>query len=60
MATDCALQGYNPIYIEEGEGFGLDLTTGAISKNTWAEFNDLPFFANTPGWLHRAAHLPGR
>lgn len=48
IANDCALQGYNPIWIEEGEGQTPQLFTGAISKNLWAEFNDMPFYANTP------------
>jgi branched-chain amino acid transport system substrate-binding protein len=48
VADDCAKQGYYPIWIEEGEGQGPSLFTGAISKNMWASFNDLPFYANTP------------
>ncbi len=48
VANDCALQGYNPIWIEEGEGQGPQLFTGAISKNLWAEFNDIPWYANIP------------
>jgi branched-chain amino acid transport system substrate-binding protein len=45
VANDCALQGYNPVWIEEGEGQGPLLFTGAISKNLWAEFNDIPWYA---------------
>jgi branched-chain amino acid transport system substrate-binding protein len=48
VANDCAQQGYNPAYIEEGEGFANILLKGAISKNLWDEFNNLPFFASTP------------
>jgi branched-chain amino acid transport system substrate-binding protein len=48
VASDCAQQGYNPIWLEEGEGQSPQLFSGAISKNLWAEFNDIPFYANTP------------
>ena len=48
IANDCAKQGYYPIWIEEGEGQGPQLFTGAISKNLWADFNDVPFYANIP------------
>jgi branched-chain amino acid transport system substrate-binding protein len=48
VANDCALQGYNPIWIEEGEGQGPNLFTGAASKNLWADFNDIPWYANIP------------
>jgi branched-chain amino acid transport system substrate-binding protein len=48
VANDCATQGYYPIWIEEGEGQGPSLFTGAISKNMWASFNDIPYYANTP------------
>ncbi len=63
VANDCAQQGYNPIWIEEGEGQSPQLFSGAISKNLWAEFNDIPFYANTPsGAGHersRGQVLPG-
>jgi branched-chain amino acid transport system substrate-binding protein len=48
VANDCAKQGYYPVWIEEGEGQGPQLFTGAISKNLWADFNDIPFYANIP------------
>jgi branched-chain amino acid transport system substrate-binding protein len=48
VATDCATQGYYPIWIEEGEGQGPLLFTGAISKNLWAEFNDIPYYGSLP------------
>jgi branched-chain amino acid transport system substrate-binding protein len=48
IANDCSLQGYNPIWIEEGEGQAPLLFSGAISKNLWAEFNDIPFYATIP------------
>ncbi len=46
IANDCAQQGYYPIWIEEGEGQSPQLFTGAISKNLWASFNDIPWYAN--------------
>lgn len=49
IAADCNRQGYNPIYVTEGAGFGLNQTTATgIDKNLWSEYANLPFFANTP------------
>jgi branched-chain amino acid transport system substrate-binding protein len=48
VATDCAHQGYNPIYVQEGEGYTNSLTSGAISRNLWSEWDNLPYFADTP------------
>jgi branched-chain amino acid transport system substrate-binding protein len=49
IASDCASQGYNPIYLTEGAGFGLNQTKSpAISKNLWSQYANLPFYANTP------------
>jgi len=49
VATDCARQGYKPIYIEEGLGFtNLVLSSTDLNRNLWEQFNNLPFTANTP------------
>lgn len=49
IGTNCSQQGYNPIYVTEGEGFGLNLTTApGIKDNLWSEFNNIPFYANIP------------
>jgi branched-chain amino acid transport system substrate-binding protein len=49
IAADCARQGYNPNYVIDGEVFGLNMASDpGTGKNLWADFPDLPFFANTP------------
>jgi branched-chain amino acid transport system substrate-binding protein len=49
VGTNCSQQGYNPIYVTEGEGFALNLTTApGIKNNLWSEFNNIPFYANIP------------
>lgn len=49
IATDCAQQGYNPIYITEGAGFGLnEASAPGLKDHLWTEFPAIPFFANTP------------
>jgi branched-chain amino acid transport system substrate-binding protein len=49
VAGDCAQQGYHPIFLQEGLGFtSLVLSTPALSKNTWEQFNDLPYTTNAP------------
>jgi branched-chain amino acid transport system substrate-binding protein len=49
VATDCARQGYNPIYVTEGAGFSMvQATSPAISKNLWTEYPDIPFWVNEP------------
>lgn len=49
IATDCAQQGYNPIYVTEGAGFGLaEASAPGLKTNLWTEFPAIPFFAKTP------------
>jgi branched-chain amino acid transport system substrate-binding protein len=49
LATDCAQQGYEPIWVTQGPGFGPGfLTTAGLKANTQTEYPDLPFWANTP------------
>jgi branched-chain amino acid transport system substrate-binding protein len=49
VAADGGRQGYTPINVLEGEVFGMNLTEiPQFKNNLWAEFPDLPFFANTP------------
>lgn len=45
VASDCATQDYDPIYAIEGAGFEMSETSaGALSKNMWLQFPDIPFF----------------
>jgi branched-chain amino acid transport system substrate-binding protein len=49
VGQDCSQQGYHPIYVSEGPGFGNTLTTAAgIKDSLWTGFNVTPYFANTP------------
>jgi branched-chain amino acid transport system substrate-binding protein len=49
IASDCTRQNYTPNYVIDGEVFGLNLASDpGTGKNLWADFPDLPFFANTP------------
>ena len=49
IATSCAQQGYNPIYITEGAGFGLnEASASGLKDHLWTPFPAIPFFANTP------------
>jgi branched-chain amino acid transport system substrate-binding protein len=45
VATDCARQGYNPIYVQEEGGFGMNEASAPGLKNTlWLESPTIPFF----------------
>jgi branched-chain amino acid transport system substrate-binding protein len=45
IAADCSRQGYNPIFVVEGAGFGLVEAPAAGLKNgLWVEFPAIPFF----------------
>jgi branched-chain amino acid transport system substrate-binding protein len=45
VATDCNRQGYNPIYVQEEGGFGLNEASAPGLKNTlWLESPTLPYF----------------
>lgn len=50
LANDCHAQGYNPVYVTEGAGFGMNQASPVGLKNSlWTEYSILPFWANTPG-----------
>lgn len=49
VASSCSQQGYKPVYVTEGAGFGMNVATAPGLKDTlWVEFPTLPFFANSP------------
>jgi branched-chain amino acid transport system substrate-binding protein len=49
VATDCAQQNYTPIYVTEGEGFGLAMATApGLKDKLWSEYSTVPFFAKIP------------
>ncbi|MBO0729505.1 MAG: ABC transporter substrate-binding protein [Acidimicrobiaceae bacterium] len=49
IAADCDRQGYDPIYLTEGEGFGMNMAAApGVSKNLWSEYSQVPFFDNIP------------
>jgi branched-chain amino acid transport system substrate-binding protein len=49
VGTSCSQQGYNPTYIEEGEGFGMQVAAApGVMRDLWGEYNNIPFFASTP------------
>ncbi len=48
VGQDCDRQGYDPIYLTEGEGFYPVLFTApGIKKNLWSEYNDLPYWVTS-------------
>ena len=50
IGQNCAQQGYTPIYVMEGEAFStLLLSAPGIMKKLWAEYTNVPFWANSPG-----------
>jgi branched-chain amino acid transport system substrate-binding protein len=49
IGADCTRQGYNPVYVTEGQGFyPVLLTAPGVKNNLWSEYNDLPYWQNTP------------
>lgn len=49
MATNCATQGYKPIYLVQGDSFTNEfLTTPGTKDNLWSAFPDRPFWSNNP------------
>jgi branched-chain amino acid transport system substrate-binding protein len=45
VGTDCLQQGYSPIYVTEGEGFGAVLETApGVKDNLWTAYGNLPFW----------------
>jgi branched-chain amino acid transport system substrate-binding protein len=49
IGSDCAQQGYNPIYVTEGAGFGLvEAMAPGLKNSLWNEFPAAPFFSTIP------------
>lgn len=49
VASDCAAQGFHPVYLTEGAGFDMaQASSPAIAKDLWSQMPDLPFFAKSP------------
>jgi branched-chain amino acid transport system substrate-binding protein len=49
FASDCAQQGYNPIYVIEAAGSGTNVFTAPGFKNSlWIQSANVPFFSNVP------------
>jgi branched-chain amino acid transport system substrate-binding protein len=45
VAGDCSKQGYNPVYLEVGTGFGPGLLSNSATKDDlWLSFGIMPFF----------------
>jgi branched-chain amino acid transport system substrate-binding protein len=48
VGQNCVQQGYNPIYVTEGEGYGALLQSApGVKDNLWSAYNDLPFWDNS-------------
>ncbi len=49
VAANCAQQNYSPIWITEGEGFGLIMaSTAGLKDKLWSEYSTAPFFDHIP------------
>jgi branched-chain amino acid transport system substrate-binding protein len=49
VATNCAQQNYTPIYVTEGEGFGLAMASApGLKQKLWSDYGTIPFFAKIP------------
>ena len=49
LASDCAQQGYDPIYVTQGSGFAMsEATATGLNNNAYFAFQNTPFFANVP------------
>jgi branched-chain amino acid transport system substrate-binding protein len=49
IGSDCARQGFQPIYVTGGEGFGMvESNAPGMKDHLWNEYNDLPFWADSP------------
>lgn len=44
VANSCSQQGYNPIYVTEGAGLGLNLLGAPGLSSLWSEYPDIPFW----------------
>jgi branched-chain amino acid transport system substrate-binding protein len=48
-AKDCAQQNFDPVWLTEGEGFGLnEASAQGLSTKMWSEYGNIPFFVNSP------------
>jgi branched-chain amino acid transport system substrate-binding protein len=49
VAANCAQQNYSPIWITEGEGFGLMMAaTPGLGTKLWSDYGTAPFFDHIP------------
>lgn len=49
FANSCTQQGYKPLYVTEGAGFGMNVAAAnGLKDSLWTEFPTLPFFASSP------------
>ncbi len=49
VAANCAQQSYTPIWITEGEGFGLQMAaTPGLKDKLWSDYGTAPFFDHIP------------
>jgi branched-chain amino acid transport system substrate-binding protein len=49
VASDCDSQGYDPIFLTQGQGGGEGLfTTPGLKDHMVSEYGDIPFFASSP------------
>lgn len=48
IAEDCGRQGYHPIYVADSSTYVASDDSAAIGKDFWSEFQNLPYWYNTP------------
>jgi branched-chain amino acid transport system substrate-binding protein len=49
VAANCAQQNYEPIWVTEGEGFGLQMAaTPGLETKLWSDYGTAPFFDKIP------------
>jgi branched-chain amino acid transport system substrate-binding protein len=49
VAANCHQQGYNPLYVEQGDGTNLTVTSApGLSQNTLLIFGEYPYFSTSP------------
>ena len=49
IATNCTQQGFNPIWLTEGLGFGLnEASAPGLKDKLWTEFPSTPFWSSDP------------
>jgi branched-chain amino acid transport system substrate-binding protein len=48
IASDCTKQGYNPVWLTEGLGYGLnEASTPGLKDKLWTEFPSTPFWSTS-------------